>query len=134
MSRLLTVRVSVNGQPVAGPTGTQAGSTDTPPTVQNGRGGGRRRGGQSTAIRCFPGSHCHLLPRSTSGLRRQRLAQCLAARRDEHDQSPFIADFITAQNVDARIVTFDFDVAIIGSVPLVNDVDDADSAFVSTKV
>src|SRR5262249_10986988 len=70
----------------------------------------------------------------TCGLRRQRLAQCLAPRRDEHDQSPFITDSITAQNVDARIVTFDFDVAIIGSVPLVNDVDDADSAFVPTKV
>jgi hypothetical protein len=51
-----------------------------------------------------------------------------ACQRDchDHDYLPAITDFIEAKDVDATVMSSDFDVAIARSKPLVNDFDDID--------
>ena len=46
--------------------------------------------------------------------------------RREHDYLPAIADFVEAKDVDATVMSSDFDVAIARSKPLVDDFDDID--------
>src|SRR6516165_6265365 len=66
---------------------------------------------------------------SSCGLGRQ----CLAPRRDEHNQRPFAADFSEPQDVNAAIIGFGFNVAIVGSVPLIDHFDDANPALAPIK-
>ena len=53
--------------------------------------------------------------------------------RGEHNQRPFASDLIKAKDVHGAIIAFDFDVAIVGSVPLIHDFHDADPALVPRK-
>jgi hypothetical protein len=54
-------------------------------------------------------------------------------RRAEHDQFPFVADFVEQEDVHAIVIRSDFDVAIAGSVPLIQDFYDVDPTLASIK-
>ena len=51
----------------------------------------------------------------------------------EHNQRPFAADFSEPQDVNAAIIGFGFNVAIVGSVPLIDHFDDANPALAPIK-
>jgi len=51
----------------------------------------------------------------------------------DHDQLPLVADLIKAEDVHAAVVAFDLDVAIVGSVPLIDHFRDGDSALLPRK-
>src|SRR5712675_1781666 len=57
-----------------------------------------------------------------------RMYECSDSMRPalEHRQLPILAHLIVAQDVDAPIVTLDFDVSIIRSVPLIEYFDHLD--------
>src|SRR6202007_2728879 len=57
----------------------------------------------------------------------------LAARGDEHDQRPFVANFIEVEHVNAVVRSLDFDVAIVSSVPLVDHFNDVDAMAAPIK-
>jgi hypothetical protein len=52
--------------------------------------------------------------------------QPFAALRREHDQLPSVADFVESDDAHTTVMTPDFDVEIVWSVPLIHDFDDFD--------
>jgi len=59
--------------------------------------------------------------------------QPLGARRREHDDLPFITALAEAEDIHTIVMRSDFDVTIIGSVPLIHDFDDVDPTLAPIK-
>ena len=61
------------------------------------------------------------------------LRKALCSRTLEHRKLPFGTRLIQAQNIQIAVVAFELEIAIVGSVPLIDVVDDFDGASTEPK-